>query len=196
VLPYAFAAVVMYLGRQAPAAARRGLGQRQKRLLVSLGILSVLCCYHHGMIYPRHNFLGGFGPIVFDYEEKYRIRYENMVEVIRHIPPDASVSASEAIVAHVAGRPQVSTVRYPVIGKGMASDYLAVFTHDQDEHIGEILRDATYEVVTRKGDVILYRLVSQDPPAEPPKWPVDGRRKAKPSRARRLDKLRKLRKKR
>jgi len=84
----------------------------RRRALTAAVLLAVVTCYHYGMIWPRHNFTGGFSTIDFDYSERDRDRYRELNELIDRIPPDAAVLASENLVPHVARRRIVETTRH------------------------------------------------------------------------------------
>jgi len=82
------------------------------RALAAAVMLAVITCYHYGMIWPRHNFTGGFHTIDFDYTQSDRERFRELQGLIEKIPADASVLASENLVPHVARRYTVETERH------------------------------------------------------------------------------------
>jgi uncharacterized membrane protein len=98
-----------------------------KRALAAAAMLAVVTCFHYGMIWPRHDFSGGFHLIDFSYTDEERERYAELRECIRMIPADASVLASESLVPHVARRRVVETTRY---AEGRRRQYDAVLVHN------------------------------------------------------------------
>lgn len=84
----------------------------RRRALVMAAMLAVVTCFHYGMIWPRHNFRGGFHTIDFTYSAADRARYAELCELVATIPPEASVLASETLAPHVARRRTVGTARY------------------------------------------------------------------------------------
>lgn len=105
------------------ALARLGPGAHRRALALAV-MLAVVTCFHYGMIWPRHQFRGGFTVVDFDYSEADRTRYRELRDLVARIPGGASVLASERLVPHVARRHTVETTRH--LGAGRASDFDAV----------------------------------------------------------------------
>src|SRR5262249_47488215 len=122
VVPQAFAAALMCAAELPPA------GRRQASL-VAVG-MSLLVCYHYGMIYPGGNFTGGFSPVDFTLTDTQRLRYQEVGAIARALPPDASVTASESLVPHVARRERVQTLRSALSGPARSYDYYFIVNED------------------------------------------------------------------
>jgi uncharacterized membrane protein len=84
----------------------------RNRALTAAVMLAVVTCFHYGMIWPRHNFSGGFNRIDFNWSQADRERYTDLTELVAQIPDEASVLANEEIVPHVSRRRVVETERY------------------------------------------------------------------------------------
>lgn len=96
---------------------------RRARALVFAACLAFITSYHYGMVYPRHNFRGGFSRVDFSFSKADEEKHREVVEFAGIIPDDASVTASETLVPHVARRRQVETVRYAPNNPGRYYDY-------------------------------------------------------------------------
>ncbi len=77
------------------------------RALAAAALLSLIICYHYGMIYPRHNFAAGFVTYDFDYNAQDRENRRQVLALAAQIPAQASVKASEELVPHVVRRRMV-----------------------------------------------------------------------------------------
>lgn len=84
----------------------------RRRAMTAAIMLAFVTSFHYGMIWPRHQFVGGFHTIDFDYSEFDRARYEELGRLVELIDEEAVVLASETLVPHVARRRIVETARY------------------------------------------------------------------------------------
>jgi len=128
----------------------------RRRALAAAVLLGVITCYHYGMIWPRHNFSGGFHTIDFDYTERDRERYRELREMVDLIPEEAAVLASETLVPHVARRNTVDTTRYLRQRKSRQYDFILI--HNDDQSIRDLrggLRH--YEIVRRNEFFRLFK---------------------------------------
>lgn len=143
-LPPAFVATILILERRSRSWRRRSLA--------AAGALALVTCYRYGMIYPRHDFMGGFRPVDFHYSESERERHRELVELVAMIPPAASVTASEILVPHVARRRQIETIRYALRRPGRRYDYYLVLRGlpvDRFERLPEVAGFEAYEPLRR-----------------------------------------------
>lgn len=130
----------------------------RRRALALAAMLAAVCCFHYGMIWPRHNFTGGFHTVDFDYTDAERARYAELVQVVARIPDDASVLASETLAPHVARRTTVGTARY---ARQTTPPWDAILLHNDrsvpilaDNPQFRGLRD--YELAAETGSFVLY----------------------------------------
>lgn len=132
----------------------------RRRALTAAVLLAVVTCFHYGMIWPRHNFRGGFHTIDFDYSERDRARLQELRELIDLIPTSASVLASETLVPHVSQRRIVETVRHVHDRKFASFDFILIFNDGSAQRLRETpafhgLRE--YEAAERSEHFILFR---------------------------------------
>jgi len=137
----------------------------RRRALTAAVLLAVVTGFHYGMIWPRHQFTGGFSTIDFDYSERDRKRYRELNELIEQIPPDASVLASENLAPHVARRHIVETTRHVHDRKFPHYDSILVVNKGEAQRLRGVpslngLRD--HEVAARSENFILFRAI-RDP---------------------------------
>lgn len=144
VLPPAFLGLILVLERWPPA--------WRARALALAGVLAAVTCYRYGMIYPRHNFMGGFRPVDFHFSALERDRYREVAELSAMIPDEASVTASEILVPHLARRRQIETIRYAVHRPGRRYLYYLVLRDlpvDRFDQLPEVAGLEAYELVRR-----------------------------------------------
>jgi uncharacterized membrane protein len=156
VLPPAFLGLLAWLEPRS--------ADHRRRLLALAAGLAMLTCYHYGMFYPRHDFRGGFHRIDFEYSAGDRERYAEVREMVTLIPPDASVTAAEALVPHVARRRKLGTLRYAANTPASAYDYFFVLKDTEVEHIRrmpEVFHLQRYEIVKRGTYCALLRRKSR-----------------------------------
>ncbi len=137
----------------------------RRRALTAAVLLAVLTCYHYGMIWPRHHFTGGFSRIDFDYSERDRERYRELVELVEQIPPDAAVLASENLVPHVSQRHIVETTRHVHDRKFSHYDSILVVNDGEAQRLRRApgldgLRG--YEIAARSESFILFRAIPDE----------------------------------
>jgi uncharacterized membrane protein len=110
-IPFVFAATVMSL-----FLIRRGEDGRVRTAAVvaALAVTVLSHSYNFGAILQRESFTGGFGHVTFDMSDAAKARYEDLLSVVRKIPPDASVAATEYLNPHVSARKEAYVFRYDV----------------------------------------------------------------------------------
>jgi uncharacterized membrane protein len=141
-------------------AMRRFSDNGRRRALAAAVLLAVLTCFHYGMIWPRHNFTGGFHTIDFDYSDTDRERYRKLRGLVDQIPEGATVLAGESIVPHVAGRHTVETDRFVRREKPQRYDFILIHNDDSLKRLRQVpflaeLRD--YEIVERNPHFVLFK---------------------------------------
>ena len=142
----------------------------RRRLLTAAVLLAVVTCFHYGMIWPRHNFRGGFHTIDFDYSESDRARYEELCTLVEQIPDEASVLASETLVPHVSQRLIVETVRHVHARKFSNYDFILIFNDGSAQRLRETpsfhgLRG--YDIGQRSEHFILFKAATTGQPPVP-----------------------------
>ncbi len=125
-------------------------------------IASLLVSWKFGAIVENNSFRGGYRTVVRALTEDTRQRYDAFVELISRIEPDASVSVTDRIGAHVSNRAHVYYLDHNV-----DTDYYLVEAHDlrgRNKSVFDKRKAAgTLELVQRERHWSLYRSVS---PAE------------------------------
>ena len=137
----------------------------RRRAITAAVLLAVVTCFHYGMIWPRHNFRGGFHTIDFDYSEKDRERYQELGSLIDRIPDGARVLASETLVPQVAQRRLGETVRHVHDRKFSHYDSILIFNDGSAQRLREIpylngLRG--YDIAERSAHFILFEAIPDD----------------------------------
>jgi uncharacterized membrane protein len=89
---------------------------------VALCVVSTVFSHQYGALFHRSTFEGGFTRVRFRVTERDHRRHAELYRLIAHIPPEASVAATETEAPHVSGRRGYRTLRY---GHAHA-DYLLV----------------------------------------------------------------------
>ncbi len=120
-IPYIFAATVLMLrelGQGAGGALRRRAAVGAMALAVSSH------SYVFGAVLQHETFVGGFGKIAFELTPEEERRYQQVRRMNAMIPREGSVAASEDLVAQVAARKNVFTLK-----DGGTADVDYVFLH-------------------------------------------------------------------
>lgn len=132
----------------------------RNRAITAAVMLTIVTCFHYGMIWPQHNFSGGFGRVDFDYSEADRERYSHLLQLVDQIPDEASVLAGEKIVPHVSRRAMIETERYVHDRQTATYDYILL---DNDETVDRLRELPSfdgfegYETVDRNPHFVLFR---------------------------------------
>jgi hypothetical protein len=89
--------------------------------LPALAVSATLFSYNFGAIFQQHTFVGGFHQVEFTLTEAHRKTYRDLMQLVRQIPPTASVAACELLVPHVSTRENAYTLNRTGAG---GADYL------------------------------------------------------------------------
>lgn len=163
---FQYALTLLALGFVGALLTLTGLSNGGRRRAIALAImLALLTCYHHGMIWPRHNFRGGFHTIDFTYSEQDRAQLRELNGLIDQIDEDAMVLASESLVPHVARRHIVETARYAAQRAPRRYDVILVVNDGAARKLRNVpylngLRH--YDIAERTEHFILFKLRSAD----------------------------------
>jgi len=121
-------------------------------------IASILISWKHGAIVENSSFRGGFRTVDRSLSEAKQDRYESFLELISQIEPDASVSATDRLGAHVSNRAEVYHLTQHV-----DTDYVLVDSRDLRGGVKKSLKRreelGKVELVEREDTWTLYRAV-------------------------------------
>ena len=122
-------------------------------------VASLLVSWKYGAILENSSFRSGFRSVQRTMTEPMQERYDSFVELISRIEPDASVSATDRVGAHVSNRAEVYR-----LDQNIDTDYLLIDSSDfrgrnkasleRREKAGKV------ELLERTGQWSLYRAVT------------------------------------
>ena len=122
-------------------------------------VASVLVSWKYGALLENSSFRGGFRPVQRTLTEPMQERYESFVGLVSRIEPDASVSATDRVGAHVSNRAEVHR-----LDQNIDTDYLLIDSSDlrgrnkaslqRREKAGKV------ELLQREGRWSLYQAVT------------------------------------
>ena len=119
VVPYAFVGALLALVRFWPGPSARALGVTRRTVLCLWALASAVFCVKYGMVgAPGRHFHAGFRHVNLSISPDAQERYREVTEMAVRIPVDASVTASETLVPHVARRQELATLRYALGAPG------------------------------------------------------------------------------
>jgi uncharacterized membrane protein len=112
--PYLFiAAAVVLSDRGFPALTAEEVRLRRRAWLCGVALATLVCSYQYGAVLQRNTAAGGFHDrYAFTTTEEHRALRRDRADIIAALPPDASVSASRFVTAHVTGRRRAYDLRY------------------------------------------------------------------------------------
>jgi hypothetical protein len=117
---------------------------------------TLITCYQLGPVFQQNTSWAGFLPLRVDIRPSDKMRHDDLYTLIGQIPGDASVAASEMLVAHVSSRKNAHTLMYGTFD----ADYLLARTPPGGadlEHLVAALRSGKYGLVAEKGIFALFR---------------------------------------
>jgi len=154
-IPWLFAGSILMLKvyREGPR------GPFAYRAALATVMFAVVChSYVFGAVLQQNVFVGGFNQIKFSgltIEERNRLT--TFKRLVKHIPPDASVAATDAESAHIATRLRAYTLR---VAHGKA-DYLLVrrssLSGESKKNALAAMSHTSYELVDEGDDLYLFR---------------------------------------
>jgi len=162
-IPYLFLGTVLSL-----SLLRRGEGGRvrQRAAVATLGLALLSHSYNYGAILQRESFVGGFGQIDFKHTPEQAKRYADLMSLVRQIPPEASVAATEYINPHISSRREAFTFRYDL----PAVDYILVSSSeiagDNRRLLKDVLKKASYQLAGRAHEFYLFKRGTTDADTE------------------------------
>jgi uncharacterized membrane protein len=124
--------------------------------LVAMAAGTIVTSYQLGIVFQRNTAWGGFSPFHVGVTDADRARHTDLYELIKLIPQDASVTASENIVAQISSRKNAYSLR---IGFNEA-DYILVRLPSGGEdrgHLIDALKSGLYGMQAQRGEFVLFR---------------------------------------
>lgn len=159
-IPYLFLATV--LGLWLMRFELQGAHKRSAALAV-LCVTMLSHSYAFGAVLQRESFKGGFLKVSFDMGPEQKARYDQLMSLVRRIPRDASVAATEYVNPHISARKDAYAFRYdfgPV-------DYILVTSKemhgDNRRLLGDALKKRDYGLLARAGEFYLLKKNHESP---------------------------------
>ncbi|HEX6274745.1 MAG TPA: DUF2079 domain-containing protein, partial [Polyangiaceae bacterium] len=153
--PYLFLAVVLYL---ATVAKERSPVRARAALAAVVGATLVLT-YNYGA-FPRRegSFKGGFNKIEFSYTEAEHARYLRLMDLVKDLPPDAPIAATEKVGPHLSSR----VTLYAMRNGPQTADFIVASSRElklskTKPHLKDALESGRYGVIRRSGDFALMK---------------------------------------
>jgi len=134
--------------------------------LVAITAGTIITSYQLGIVLQRNTAWGGFSPFHVGVTDADRARHADLYSLIQLIPQEATVAASETIVAHISSRKNAYSLR---IGFNDA-DYLLVRLPSGGEdrgHVIDALKSGLYGMQAQKGEFVLFRRGLKEDTAAP-----------------------------
>ncbi len=156
--PYIFVAAVLAL----EATFRRPDSGRARAhaAVVAMVLASAALSYNYGAFPLRDKSLeSGYHQITFSYSEKERERYADLQELLKHLPPKASVAATERVGAHVSARVGFYSLRRGSHGAEYLIARKSGLRLDRTRPVLlEALKSGKYGVFHREGEFVLFKM--------------------------------------
>lgn len=132
---------------------------RARAAIVAMAVSTSALSYNYGAFARRpESVKGGYFAIEFTFNDAERQRYAELLDVIRDIPSEASVVATENVGPHVSSRRYMYALRRGVYD---AEYMLAARTELDFEQTRKLFTDAvksgSYGVLKRQGDFVLLK---------------------------------------
>ncbi len=155
---FLFIAIVANLAwlRRNEAAGVVGATRSRRAWLVVMTAGVLITSYQFGIVMQRHTAWGGFSPFRVGVTPADRTRHDDLYSLIAKIPQDASVAASESIVAHISSRKNAYSLR---VAFNDADYVLARMPSGGEDrgHLLDALRTRHYGVLAQKGEFVLFK---------------------------------------
>ncbi len=153
--PYLFLGVVLAL----KAIEHERGAVRMRAAAVAMVVSTLVLTYNYGAFTRRNgSFKGGFHKVDFSWTEADARRYATLMDLIKDIPPDASVAATEKIGPHLSSRRVMHTMRNGPFGATwvVASSKELKLSKTKPK-LKEIVEGGQYGVVRRVADFALLK---------------------------------------
>jgi uncharacterized membrane protein len=133
--------------------------QRQRAALFALCGSSAVLSFNYGAFAMRENsFKGGFHKVEFTYTEAEDQRYARLIELIKDIPKDATVAATEKVGPHLSSRRILHTMRTgPHGSEWIVASSKELKLSKTKPSLRAVLDKNQYGVVKRSGDFAVFK---------------------------------------
>jgi uncharacterized membrane protein len=155
--PYLFMAAVLAL---VAIGKSPDLGpQRQRAALLASCAASAVLSFNYGAFACRENsFKGGFHKVEFSYTQAEDDRYERLKELIKDIPKDATVAATEKVGPHLSSRRILHTMRTgPHGAEWIVASSRELKLSKTKPSLRAVLDKNQYGVIKRSGDFAVFK---------------------------------------
>jgi uncharacterized membrane protein len=155
--PYLFMAAVLAL---VAIGKSPDLGpQRQRAALFAFCGASAVLSFNYGAFAMRESsFKGGFHKVEFTYSETEDKRYHQLLELIKDIPKDATVAATEKVGPHLSSRRVMHTMRTgPHGAEWIVASSRELKLSKTKVSLRAVLEKNQYGVVKRSGDFAVFK---------------------------------------
>ena len=155
--PYLFMAAVLAL---VAIGKSPDLGpQRQRAALFAFCGASAVLSFNYGAFAMRENsFKGGFHKVEFTYSEKEDKRYYQLIDLIKDIPKDATVAATEKVGPHLSSRRILHTMRTgPHGAEWIVASSRELKLSKTKVSLRAVLDKNQYGVIKRSGDFAVFK---------------------------------------
>ena len=132
---------------------------RQRAALFTLCGASAVLSFNYGAFAMRENsFKGGFHQVEFFYTEAEDQRYQRLIELIKDIPKDATVAATEKVGPHLSSRRILHTMRTgPHGAQWIVASSKELKLSKTKQSLRAVLDHNEYGVVKRSGDFAIFK---------------------------------------
>jgi uncharacterized membrane protein len=133
--------------------------QRQHAALLTMCGASLVLTFNYGAFAARENsFKGGFHKVEFTYSREEGERYQRLMELIKDIPKDATVAATEKVGPHLSSRRILHTMRTgPHGATWIVASSRELKLSKTKPSLRAVLDKQEYGVVKRSGDFALFK---------------------------------------
>lgn len=132
---------------------------RQRAALFAFCGASAVLSFNYGAFARRENsFKGGFHKVEFTYTQAEADRYERLMALIKDIPKDATVAATEKVGPHLSSRRILHTMRTgPHGAEWIVASSRELKLSKTKVSLRDVLDKNQYGVVKRSGDFALFK---------------------------------------
>lgn len=133
--------------------------QRQRAALFALCGASAVLSFNYGAFARREaSFKGGFHKVEFTYTQAEADRYERLLELIKDVPKDATVAATEKVGPHLSSRRILHTMRTgPHGAEWIVASSRELKLSKTKVSLRAVLDQNEYGLVKRSGDFALFK---------------------------------------